>query len=275
MPFDLTFQAFPAPDGPLRYALVPWDSDLYGFPFYDLKAGEAEPAALALHLPAWLAGLPSARACLVCAKLAPGDVPRAQALAANGFYPVETLVDFHLRLARLATVIRRPQAGERLRMAAPADEPRVAEIAVGAFAADRFHLDPNLPPGKADERFRRWVGRSFAAREPIFVLEDLREKQVLGFVQCRDTSPGLMDVTLGAVDRAIQKTGAGVLMYQLLFVELIARGYREAVTRVSLHNLGGIKLTLRLGFTVRSAVTTLHWFRSTLHPPPSPFHPEP
>jgi L-amino acid N-acyltransferase YncA len=137
----------------------------------------------------------------------------------------------------------------------------VAAIAAGAFAADRFHLDSNLPSGKADERFTQWIGRSFAAREPIFVLEDTRSGQVQGFVQCRESGPKTMDVTLGAVDKAIQQTGAGVLMYQLLFIEFLARGYREAITRVSLHNISGIKLTLKLGFTVRSAVTTLHWFR--------------
>jgi len=261
MAFDLTFQAFPSPDGPLHYALIPWDSDLYSFPFYELNSHDTTPAELAQHLPAWLAGLPADRACLVCAKLAPGDVPRAQALAANGFYPVETLMEFQLRLARLAKIIKHNPEQERLRIAEAADEPRVTAIAAGAFAADRFHLDPNLPPDKAGERFRQWVSRSFAAREPIYVLEDVRQGRVLGFVQCRETGPKIMDVTLGAVDRDIQQTGAGVLMYQLLFVEFIARGYREAVTRVSLHNIGGIKLTLRLGFTVRSAVTTLHWFR--------------
>jgi L-amino acid N-acyltransferase YncA len=150
----------------------------------------------------------------------------------------------------------------RLRLAEAADQPRVTEIAAGAFAADRFHLDPNLPPGKADERFRQWVGRSFAAREPIYVLEDLRQGRVQGFVQCRETGPKLMDVTLGGVDKTLQQSGAGVLMYQLLFIEFIAQGHREAITRVSLHNIGGIKLTLRLGFTVRSAVTTLHWFKA-------------
>ncbi len=261
MAFNLTFQAFPEQAGPLHYALIPWDSDLYGFPFYELKSQGTTPVELTQHLPAWLAGLPSDRACLVCTKLAPGDVPRAQALAANGFYPVETLMDFQLRLARLAKIIKHNPEQDRLRLAEPADEPRVTDIAAGAFAADRFHLDPNLPSGKADERFRQWVSRSFAAREPIYVLEDMRQGRVLGFVQCRETGLKSMDVTLGAVDRDIQRTGAGVVMYQLLFVEFIARGYREAITRVSLHNIGGIKLTLRLGFAVRSAVTTLHWFR--------------
>ena len=261
MSFELTFNSFPAPEGPIRYALVPWDSDLYGFPFYELQCQDTSPALLARHLPAWLAGLPTDRPALVYAKIPPGAVSLAQVLARSGFYPVETLMEFHLRLARLATIIRKQSSPDRLRLAKPADQPRVTAIAAGAFAADRYHLDPNLPSEKADQRFTAWIARSFTAREPIFVLEDTRRKEVIGFVQCREISPHVMDVTLGSVDKDIQRTGAGVLMYQLLFIEFLARGYREAITRVSLHNIGGIKLTLRLGFTVQSAVTTLHWYR--------------
>lgn len=261
MAFNLTFESFPAPEGPVRYAFIPWDSDLYGFPVYELKSQDMPPQLLAQHLPAWLAGLPADRPCLVYSKIPPGAVPLAQGLAGSGFYPVETLVEFHLRLARLAPIVRGKSETKRLRPADPADQPRVTAIAATAFATDRYHLDPHLPAGKADQRFIQWINRSFTARDPIFVLEDTARGQVLGFVQCRQTTPQLMDVTLGSVDKALQQTGAGVLMYQLLFIEFKARGYREAITRVSLHNSGGIKLTLRLGFTFRSAVTTLHWFR--------------
>lgn len=268
MSFALTFQSFPSPDGPLHYAWVPWDSDLYGFPFYELKCNDTPPALLAQHLPVWLSGLPAERACLVYAKIAPGAVPLAQVLAQHGFYPVETLMEFHLHLARLNLIIRHQPDQSHLRLADPADLPRIRAIAGSAFAADRFHLDPHLPPEKADQRYSQWIERSFKAQEPIFVLEDTRrglpepgQGHIMGFVQCRETAPKTMDISLGAVDKDIQNTGAGVLMYQRLFIECRAQGYREVITRVSLHNIGGIKLTLRLGFTVWSAVTTLHWFR--------------
>jgi len=261
MSFELTVQSFPAPDGPVHYAAIPWDSDLYGFPFYELKCQDTHHASLAQHLPTWLAELPAGCPCLIYSKITPGAVPLAQVLAGSGFYPVETLMEFHLHLARLSTIIHRKSHSARLRLAKPADQASVTAIAASAFAADRYHLDPHLPADKADQRFIQWISRSFASREPIFVLEDTPCGQVLGFVQCRETAPKTMDVTLGAVNKDIQQTGAGVLMYQLLFIEFQSRGYREAITRVSLHNIGGIKLTLRLGFTVRSAVTTLHWFR--------------
>ena len=261
MSFELTFQSFPVPDGPVYYAAIPWDSDLYGFPCYELRCQDTPPASLAQYLPTWLAELPGDSPCLVYSKIPPGAVPLAQVLAGNGFYPVETLMEFHLRLARLSTIIRRKSNSARLRLAEPADQAPVTAIAASAFAVDRYHLDPHLPAGKADQRFIQWLDRSFESREPIFVLEDTSRGQILGFVQCRETTPKIMDVTLGAVNKDIQQTGTGVLMYQLLFIEFLARGYREAITRVSLHNIGGIKLTLRLGFTVQSAVTTLHWYR--------------
>lgn len=261
MSFALQYESFPPPAGPLRFAPIPWDSALYGFPVYKLNCQDTSPQALTEYLPRWFAQIPSQTACLIFCTTPPGAVAMAQALAAQDFYPVETMMEFHLALRHFNAIIRQPAQRERLRMAQPADRPRVEEIAAAAFAADRYHLDPNLPSAKADRRFRDWVGRSFAANEPIFLLEDTDSGRVLGFIQCRPITEHSMDVTLGSVDREIQRSGAGVLMYQLMFLELKRQGYREAITRVSLHNIGGVKLTLRFGFTVRSAVSTWHWFR--------------
>ncbi len=261
MAFDLEFKSFPEPDGPLRFALVPWDSAIYRFPFYELQAAELAPAPLAQYLPHWLAQLPHDRACLVYTKIAPGAVSLAQALAKNGFYPVETLLDLVLPLSKLSTIISKKPAHLHLRPAKLTDQPRVRSIAAGAFAADRFHLDPNLSTDKSNQRFAYWIDRSFADQDPIFILEDSHQEKVIGFVQCRETATGAMDVTLGAVDKEVQLTGIGILMYQLLFNEIKARGYRDALTRTSLYNMGVFKLCMRLGFLIRSALNTLHWFR--------------
>ena len=37
MDFELKFESLPNPDCPLRYAEVPWDSETFGFPVYDLR----------------------------------------------------------------------------------------------------------------------------------------------------------------------------------------------------------------------------------------------
>lgn len=262
MAFILKFKAFPEPDGPLAYAPVPWDSDLFGFPFYELNCGQTPPEVLDQHLAAWLANLPCEQPCLVLARLNPDQVATAAALARQGFYPVETMLDFELNLARLQIIVKHQATQYRFRNAIPADLSAVRAIALRAYATDRFHLDPHLPSAKADRRYAQWVENSFHAQEPIFVLEDTKQAQVVGFIQCRDKAPQVLDVCLGAVRPEIQNSGAGVLMYQQLFVEHRARGYQKALTYVSINNIRGIKLTLRYGFTVSKATLGLHYFRA-------------
>ncbi|MFH1478103.1 MAG: GNAT family N-acetyltransferase [Verrucomicrobiota bacterium] len=266
MAFILTYAGFPAPDGPFKIAPIPWDSALLDFPVFEINCAQTPLDALARHLPAWLAGLPRDRAVLVVAKIAPDAVAVAAALAQHGFYPVETMLEFELLLARLTPVIKRTSAHMQLRMATPDDLAPVRSIAQSAFTADRFHLDPNVPRNKADWRYAHWIENSFRAGDPVFVLEDTAQSEVIGFVQARATAPQTMDITLGAVRKHLQNSGAGVLMYQELFLALRARDFKRAVTRVSINNLRGIKLTLRLGFIVRAAVVALHWFRRGTKP---------
>ena len=261
MAFTLTYADFPAPDGPLKIAPIPWDSALLDFPVFEVNCAQTPLDALTRHLPVWLSGLPKDRAILVVAKISPDAVAVAAALAQQGFYPVETMIEFELLLARLTPVIKRPSTHLQLRLATPADLAPVTTIAQSAFAADRFHLDPNVPRNKADLRYVHWIENSFRAGDPVFILEDTEQGEVIGFVQARETAPQTMDITLGAVRKHLQNSGAGVLMYQELFLALRARDFKRAITRVSINNLRGIKLTLRLGFTVREATVALHWFR--------------
>lgn len=260
--FKLVFEPFPQPNGPLACARVPWDSELFGFPFYELKCADADPEALAGHLGGGLDSLPRDRACLALARLPPAQTRIAGILARHGFYPVETMLDFDLVLARLNLIVKHDPERYRFRRATPADLPVVRDIAHGAFAADRFHMDPNIALDKANQRYADWVEKSFLAGDPVFVLEEMDPLHVIGFIQCRDLAPRIVDVCLSAVHRDIQNSGVGVQMYQHLFLDYRARGYRKAVTHVSINNLGGVKLTLRYGFTVSNATLGMHWFRA-------------
>ena len=105
MTFSLTWQSFPPPDGPLAFAHIPWDSELYGFPFYDLKLDDASPAHIEPPLADWLKQLPADKSCLVVASISPGAVSLARMLIRHGFYPIETLIELHVSLARFNPVI--------------------------------------------------------------------------------------------------------------------------------------------------------------------------
>lgn len=261
MVFTLTWESFPPPNGPLRWARIPWDSDLFGFPIFELRCADAAPERLTPHLSAWLAQLPTDADCLAAAKIAPQAIALGQTLTQHGFYPVETILELHVVLARYTPVLSRAPAHAVYRPATAADLPACIAIAQSAFAHDRYHLDPHLPRAPADRRFALWIERGFRAGDFVYALEDTRRDAVVGFAHYREGQPGAIDLMLGAVNPALQNAGFGVMIYQSTLEECRKRGYKTARVKVSLNNLNSVKPFVRLGMTIRDAESVFHWFR--------------
>lgn len=258
MSFELDFQAYPPPDGPIRYAYVPWDSELFGFPFFELKGTDIVLSALEEHLPLWLRSLPVSRSGLVYTKVPATSVAAGKALARQGFYPVETMLTAYQDLSQFQPVMRQISPSPRLRAATEADLPHITALAGSAFREDRFHLDPELPSDKADQRYQRWVENGFRSGDLVFAFEEVATGSLIGFFQARQTDPGTIDLSLAAVDPKYKGTGLGGMMYEAAVLESRERGYRTAETRIAVSNVAVLNLFSRLGFRFRNTVVTFH-----------------
>jgi L-amino acid N-acyltransferase YncA len=255
--FTLTYRPYPDLDSPLQAARIPWDSELFGFPCWDVRPGGEASTALAAALASFVEERKAHGECLLVTKVPTRDVAMGRLLAAYGFYPVETMLEIALPLARL-TLPAAAGRGAALRLATTDDMEEILTIAGSAFRDDRFHLDPTLPPEKADQRYRGWVARGFASGEPVFVFEDTRKGTILGFYHIRELPSSAVALSLAAVHPSCQGAGIGALMYQAVLEECRRRGYRTAVTRIAVNNLPVANLFFRLGFTIREAVLTFH-----------------
>jgi len=265
MHFEVQPEHFPAPDGGLIFNRIPWDSDLFGFPFYELKCSDIAADALQRILPAWLAEISRAEKCFAVASLPPADIERAKVLAGNGFYPMETLVESHLPMARFKPLIEKKFDHLRMSPAEENDLPALISIAQSSFKTDRFHLDRNIPAAGADLRYANWIRDAFKSGDRIFVLRDERARGIAGFVLTRETIPGVHDMRLAAVDKKYLKTAAGFILYQAVLEECGARGCRLATSSISINNLASLKNVERLGFVAHNAVIKFHWFHDTAH----------
>ncbi len=261
MPTALSFTAYPRAGGPFGYALVPWDAEIFGFPVYELRITETRAGEILTALREWLASLPAHDDCLVYSKVATGQVALWGAVAACGFYPVETILDLSKRLDRESPPAAWFHDRLVLRPATAADLPAIAAIARDAFRTDRFHLDPNLDPERADERYERWARRGFDDGEIVLALEDRQAQRLVGFYQLREIAPETVDLALLAIEPRGQRSGLGAEMSRAAFELCRAHGYQAIVTRVSTNNLASVNLHIRLGFSVVTAAMTLHWFR--------------
>ena len=262
MPFKLTYQSFPSPNGPLQYAKVPWDSELYGFPFYELKCDNIPSEVLDKYLSTWLSDLPINCQCLVYTKIPSISVALNKVLVSHGFYPIETLFELHLPLGRFKPIRLRQDIHSNLSLMEESELPEVIKIAKSAFSKDRLHIDPHLPPDKAGERYARGVEKGFQEGDKIFTYKEKTIGKILGFVHIQEDSKKTVTLNLGAVDITYQGTGIGVLIYQNVLEECKALGYQAANTRISGNNLAVINLLVSLGFKFHKAFQISHWFRA-------------
>lgn len=261
MSFRLERQAFPDAGGPLSWARIPWDSETFGLGFFDIALDPARAEEVARALPALLTELARRDARLVQTKVPVAATALLRSLCASGFYPVEAMLSLSLPLERMRRIAERAPASLALRDARADDLAALAPIARQAFHADRFHLDPHLSSERAGERYEAWLARGLAAGEPVFVYEDVRRGRTVGFFHVRETEPGVVDLSLAAVEPSARRLGLGSLMYQAVVEAVRARGFRTAITHITVQNTDVLNLFARLGFAFHEPVLCLHHWR--------------
>lgn len=259
MSFEITFKKWSHPRGQIRYGYVPWDSEIFGFAFYQLYFPKIiQGLSESLHdlLPFLVEE--SKGKCLVFAKVPSHDTYLIQKLTTQGFYPVEIMVEpfRELRSFKASSRFERLQ----LRPALVGDRPRLLEIARSAFSMDRYHLDPNLPKDRASYRYEYWLDNGIKSGDPVFVYEDTVKRKSFGFCYLKEVTPGVVDLSLAAVDPGVQKAGFGVMMYSECLNECQKRGYKQVVTRISLNNISVLNIFAHLGFLFRNPTFTLHGY---------------
>jgi ribosomal protein S18 acetylase RimI-like enzyme len=267
--FALDFAPVSGSEGALSYALVPWDTELYGMPFYELRC-DGPAGQVANALPQWLDAIRDRSLggpAFAFTRVQSSDVALCETVCHNGFYPVELTLGISMPLRRFAGAHARAARRAQLRTATAADIPAISALAGGAFWADRFHLDPHLPKELSDKRYAQWVERGFRDHDSLFVYEQLaaasEDPTLLGFYLVRGEPGGEVELSLAGVETRYRGTGVGALMYEDMLEMCREAGYRVATTSISATNLDVVNLFLGLGFTVRSAQLTLHVFLDT------------
>ena len=262
MRFGLSFEES-SEGSALSCARVPWDSDLLGLDVVEMRVREPDPEAAARALRDWLAASAPQPPFLLVLRTDPADVALGEAVGRLGFYPVELSYELSLPLRRLGAIAPgwRPRA--RLRRAEGRDLSALQDIARSAFRADRFHRDPHIPAATADGRYASWIAEGMTAGEPIFVYENERTSEVLGFFHLRESGERSIDISLAAMHPRFQGTGLGAAMYEAALSESRDLGYDSATTRISAANLDVVNVFARLGFTFCRARLTWHLWRSS------------
>lgn len=239
-------------------ALVPWDTDIFGFPVavYQTAAPQLDPAMRAVfqtHFCSWMQD----HGALLCSCAVPAaDSFWRICLPDEGF----NFVDFTLHVALSTSPrVRLPESRFAMRPAEAADFSAIEAIATHSFFHGRYHADPLFPNALANRRYLQWIRRALSGTDPkdrVFVLGPPGE--VMGFHHL--TIEGdFSDIRLAAVAPDLKSTMVGVDLYTAALRVLQNVGVRRAASSISGANTPVMNLYAMLGSRFSNPEVVYHW----------------
>lgn len=188
---------------------------------------------------------------------------RIHALEASGFRLMDSLVHYERSLAEALPAISELE-GLVVRRVMPQDVSAVADVARAAFSnyIGHYHADPRINRAAADAAYVEWAETSAAQpSEMDRTVVVLSESRIAGFLMMRLNSPDEVQITLNAVDPALQRRGLYTRLVSQASVEAREMGASRVVTSTQINNFPVQRAWIGLGFRPYRCCHTFHkWF---------------
>jgi len=185
------------------------------------------------------------------AKVATQDVRTSHQLEASGFRIVDTALTLETRALSAAG-----RVSSRVRLATPEDASTVMNIARQSFRYSRFHLDPAISPGLADEIKAQWAGNFFSRQRGDHMVVAEHDGRVVGFLQLIATADSVLVIDLIAVQPDAR--GMGLAAEMIHFANRACGHPRMVRAGTQSANLPSLALYHKLGFQIVSSSHIFH-----------------
>jgi hypothetical protein len=251
--FDLNFAPLRA-DRPAfgRVALVPWDSETFGFGIADLDIdiAQAPPAAgdLARTLERWTH---ERGVRLVGASVPTTALSYIDTLQNAGFHYLDTTLRITYSGIQDVTL---PHSELTLRPFVSSDVPAVLAIAGSAFSHGRYHADPKISNERANQRYQDWVNRVLTSGgvQELHVLVAGDQVRAFSVIQIVGPVGHLHLVGVLPGSRGLQVTLATLRLFQI-------RGAAIVHSKISASNIVALNSHAQLGAQFHAPAALLHW----------------
>lgn len=240
-------------------ALLPWDTDFWGFPIARLNAEALTPPLLA-DATEWCAR--HRVRCLYF--LAAGSCPRTLALAAtNEFRFVDVRVELSLHLTESLLPEETPDSSG-IRPATQSDLLSLQELAAEAHRDTRFFKDERFNPARAAALYREWIARDFTQHVVLTCDTDTQLPNACGYVSCTiDATSGEGSIGLIAVASNLTGKGFGRKLVRGALRWFATQQVRTVRVVTQATNVAAMRLYEGNGFRTREARVWFHkWFAS-------------
>jgi ribosomal-protein-alanine N-acetyltransferase len=225
----------------------------------------AGPAIVGSLVEAAIAGARQAGIRHLSARVDAADDVAVHALESRGFLNVDALLTFS---APTSAVTRSHSDEVAVRPATPANAIAVGRLAAAAFKLGRFHSDPSLPAGRADEVYQEWAVACCQGTAADHVALAEVDGVLQGFVACgidRDTAVHLRRAagTIPLIASSTTRRGIGATLISAAADWFSAQGVESIDVGTQLRNVPAARLYERCGF--RAAAGALS-FRMMIDP---------
>jgi GNAT superfamily N-acetyltransferase len=238
-----------------RLALVPWDSETFGFRIADL---DIDPARMPLDGRKFSRALESWTqdndVQLVGASVSASALPQIDFLQAAGF----RFLDITLRVnyPRLQSATLAPSMIE-LRRGRAADVPAVLAIAGSAFSHGRYHADSNIDRDRANQRYRDWVHRAASSGGPQELYVAVCDDEIRAFALIEMSGQAGRFHLLG-VSPEWQGSPLGLHAMAATLRTFQSLGATAVESKISAANTSALNLHAYLGAQFHSPAALLH-----------------
>jgi RimJ/RimL family protein N-acetyltransferase len=246
-------------------SIVPWDSEIFGFPVavYRTGAERLEAAAqreFVQRFRAWA----KQKGISLCACILPVNESHSfwkPFLGEAGFYIVDFSVQTTLSGLQEASL---PESRLELRAARLDDHEAIEAIATQSFRNGRYHSDPLFPRELADKRYCQWVKNALQTKDTVDRVYVIGAPgSVRGFIHLTEEER-VSDIRLAAVAPALKGTALGFYLYVAGLHLLKGLGVRRVVTSVSTANTPVVNVFATLGFSFSAPEMIFHWHAEAL-----------
>lgn len=258
--FEATYQNLLSDAEPAwgRVAVLPWDTEIFGFAVADYKPGEIgsmfkNPHDVQQRLHGWAEE--NAVELIGCSVTA--NQPKWRTLLPRlGFTYVDSTLTY--TLAKLQTV-KFPRKHVPVRLATLADQAAVERICEIGFRAGRYHADARFPLQLANVRYRKWLANEFVSlgeSNRIYVAGEVGA--AIGFTHVR-VNGGEASITIGGADPAVQSSVLPFAVFIGTLEALRDSGVRRAQSKLSAGNTPMLNLAAYAGSRFSEPEAVFHW----------------
>lgn len=248
-----------------KIALLPWDSEIFGFAVGDFRPGEITTwATHGFEVETRLAEWARERQVelIGCAVTATESQWRAR-LPRLGFLYVDTTLTYTIAKLQSASF---PRKHASVRLATADDQAAVERICEIGFRAGRYHADPLFPLALAKARYRRWLAnefRSLGDDNRIYVVGETGSP--IGFTHVRVNGDEAY-ITIGGADPAVQSSVLPFAVFIGTLEALRDSGVRRVQSKLSAGNTPMLNLAAYAASRFSDPEHVFHWHaRDAVH----------